>query len=218
MRGTGESRRRPLLYLDVDGPLNPYAAKPERRPAGYATHRMKPQGWLDQHPGEPAAYVKPLRVWLNEEHGRRLLALGRLYDLVWATTWGAEANTYIGPVLGLPELPVVEWPGEAERAGVAERSGTGARPGDPGADGASWPVGLFWKTPHLVEHATGRPFAWVDDELTAIDRTFVTRRHGPHAMLHRVDPRLGLREPDFTALAEFARTAGRRGEDTRTVG
>ncbi|SFM99243.1 hypothetical protein SAMN04487980_10093 [Streptomyces sp. cf124] len=218
MRGTGESRRRPLLYLDVDGPLNPYAAKPERRPAGYATHRMKPQGWLDQHPGEPAAYVKPLRVWLNEEHGRRLLELGRLYDLVWATTWGAEANTYIGPVLGLPELPVVEWPGEAERTEVAERSGTGARPGDPGADGASWPVGLFWKTPHLVEHATGRPFAWVDDELTAIDRTFVTRRHGPHAMLHRVDPRLGLREPDFTALAEFARTAGRRGEDTRTVG
>lgn len=203
MRGSGESRRRPLLYLDVDGPLNPYAAKPERRPAGYATHRMKPQGWLDQHPGEPAAYVKPLRVWLNEEHGRRLLELGRLYDLVWATTWGAEANTYIGPVLGLPELPVVEWPGEAER---------------PGADGTSWPAGLFWKTPHLVEHAAGRPFAWVDDELTAVDRAFVTERHDTHALLHRVDPRLGLREPDFTTLAGFARTAARHGEDTSTVG
>lgn len=41
---------RPLLYLDVDGPLNPYAAKPHRRPAGYATHRMKPEGWIAQHP------------------------------------------------------------------------------------------------------------------------------------------------------------------------
>lgn len=28
---------RPVLYLDVDGPLNPYAAKPERRPESYAT-------------------------------------------------------------------------------------------------------------------------------------------------------------------------------------
>lgn len=44
---------RPLLYLDVDGPLNPYAAKPERRPEGYTTHRMKPEGWLAQHPGLP---------------------------------------------------------------------------------------------------------------------------------------------------------------------
>ncbi|MFF7391732.1 hypothetical protein ACFZAE_25220 [Streptomyces scabiei] len=194
-----------MLYLDVDGPLNPYAAKPERRPAGYSTHRMKPQGWLDQHPGEPTAYVKPLRVWLNEEHGRRLLELGRLYDLVWATTWGAEANTYIGPVLGLPELPVVEWPGETRH-----------RPPPTGMP--SWPAGLFWKTPHLVEHAAGRRFAWVDDELTAVDSDFVTDHHGPHALLHRIDPRLGLRQPDFTALAEFARTDGGPGEDTGTVG
>ena len=211
--------RRPVLYLDVDGPLNPYAAKPERRPAGYSTHRMKPQGWIDQHPGEPAAYVKPLRVWLNEEHGRRLRELGRLYDLVWATTWGAEANTYIGPVLGLPELPVVEWPGAAGRPGAVAVEGPGAGAGrDQMPDTASWPTGLFWKTPHLVEHAAGRPFAWVDDELTVIDRTFVTARHGPHALLHRIDPRLGLREPDFTALADFARTAVRSGEDMGTVG
>ncbi|WNZ10742.1 hypothetical protein [Streptomyces sp. 11x1] len=184
----------------MDGPLNPYAAKPERRPAGYSTHRMKPQGWLDRHPGEPAAYVKPLRVWLNEEHGRRLLELGRLYDLVWATTWGAEANTYIGPVLGLPELPVVEWP-------VVERPGAARDRPAPGA--TSWPTGLFWKTPRLVEHAAGRRFAWVDDELTAVDRDFVTGHHGPAALLHRIDPRLGLREADFTALAEFARVTGR---------
>ena len=44
---------RPLLYIDVDGPLNPYAAEPERRPAGYSTHRMKPEGWIAQHPGTP---------------------------------------------------------------------------------------------------------------------------------------------------------------------
>ncbi|UUU22923.1 HAD domain-containing protein [Streptomyces sp. DSM 40750] len=192
-------RSRPLLYLDVDGPLNPYAAKPERRPAGYTTHRMKPEGWLAQHPGEPPAYVKPLRVWLNPDHGRRLLDLGELFDLVWATTWGSEANTFIGPVIGLPELPVVHWP-ETRR--------------DESADADSGAPRLFWKTAHLVEHAAGRPFAWVDDELGAADRAFVTARHGASALLHHVDPRLGLREPDFAALAAFAR----EGRTDRTGG
>jgi hypothetical protein len=188
---------RPLLYLDVDGPLNPYAAKPERRPAGYTTHRMKPQGWIAQHPGKPAAYVRPLRVWLNPEHGRHLLQLGELFDLVWATTWVGEANTYIAPVLGLPQLPVVTWPATRVSAG----SGTATEPG------------VFWKTPHLVEHAAGRPFAWVDDEIGAADRSFVATHHEGSALLHRVDPRLGLREPDFVALTAFAR-ADRTGSGT----
>jgi hypothetical protein len=176
-------RPRPLLYLDVDGPLNPYAAKPERRPAGYSTHRMKPEGWLAQHPGLPPAYVKPLRVWLNVDHGRELLKLADLYDLVWATTWAAEANTFIAPVLGLPELPVVDWP---------TMLGTG-------------PGGTFWKTRYLVAHATDRPFAWVDDELDDTDRAFVTKYHDRPALLHRIDPRLGLRDTDFAALDAFAR-------------
>ncbi|WP_327345172.1 hypothetical protein [Streptomyces europaeiscabiei] len=186
---------RPLLYLDVDGPLNPYAAKPERRPAGYTTHRMKPQGWLAQHPGSPAAYVKPLRVWLNPDHGRQLLELDALFDLVWATTWVGEANTYIAPVLGLPELPVVDWP----RSPVAGLSGVAPEPG------------VFWKTPRLVEHAAGRPFAWVDDEIGTADQDFVATHHRNSALLHRVDPRLGLRETDFATLAAFARTTGGTG-------
>lgn len=32
------------------------------------------------------------------------------YELVWAATRGHDANTMIGPVLGLPELPVVGLP------------------------------------------------------------------------------------------------------------
>ena len=174
---------RPLLYLDVDGPLNPYAAKPERRPDGYSTHRMKPQGWMAQHGDTPPHRVRPLRVWLNADHGRRLLELGELYDLVWATTWGAEANTFISPVLGLPELAVVRWP-TMHDAG---------------------PDGTFWKTRHLVAHAQGRPFAWVDDELDATDRGFVAAHHEGPALLHRVDARLGLCDADFAALEAFAR-------------
>src|ERR1044072_5889410 len=94
---------RPLLLLDVDGPLNPWMAKPSRRPEGYSTHRMRPSGW--EQP-----YQKPLRVWLNHGHGADLLALP--YSLVWATTWAHEANEWIGPHLGLPELPFIAWPEE----------------------------------------------------------------------------------------------------------
>lgn len=113
--------------------------------------------------------------------------------MFWATTWVGEANTYIAPVLGLPELPVVEWPGQGP-SGPPRVSGTAAAPA------------IFWKTQHLVEHAAGRPFAWVDDEIGPADREFVAAHHQNSALLHRVDPRLGLRDADFTTLAAFART------------
>lgn len=58
---------RPILFLDVDGPLNPYAAKPHRRPEGYQTFRF--------HAGTPEWGKRGLRVWLNPSHGPQLLAL-----------------------------------------------------------------------------------------------------------------------------------------------
>ncbi|WP_189707318.1 HAD domain-containing protein [Streptomyces phaeofaciens] len=165
---------RPLLLIDVDGPLNPYAAKPQRRPEGYGTHRMRPRGWDDPH-------RRPLRVWLDAGHGAALLALP--YDLVWATTWEAEANTWIAPRIGLPELPHIDW--------------------DPD-DGTPPPEGTFWKTRRVVTWAAGRPFAWIDDEITDRDRTFVAAHHRGPALLHHVDPRRGLLPHDFARLAAWA--------------
>lgn len=159
---------RPLLFLDVDGPLNPYAAQPERRPSGYTTIRATVR------PG------RPLRVWLNPSHGPALLALG--YELCWATTWMAEANRWIAPVVGLPELPYVDF----GRGLFAER-----------------PDGVHWKTEAIVAYAAGRPFAWVDDEQSPADTLYVRAHHPGPALLHHVDPGIGLREADFAALAEF---------------
>ncbi|MCZ0983858.1 hypothetical protein O1L60_44655 [Streptomyces diastatochromogenes] len=174
---------KPLCYLDVDGPLNPWMAKPEKRPAGYTTHRMLPPSLYAQHPGKPRAYVKPLRVWLRPDHGPALLALG--LDLVWATTWMGEARDFIAPVLGLPELPYVDF-------------------GD--ALGTTTDDGLHWKTKPLLVHAGDRAFCWVDDEITDRDRAYVAAHHRAPALLHRVDPRHGLRDDDFAALDDFART------------
>ncbi|GGV16436.1 hypothetical protein GCM10010260_64630 [Streptomyces filipinensis] len=160
---------RPLLFLDVDGPLNPYAAQPEGRPEGYTTILV------------PLDSRRPLRVWLNPAHGPALLGLG--YDLCWATSWMAEANIWIAPVVGLPELPYVDF----ARGLFAER-----------------PDGVHWKTEAIVAHAGGRPFAWVDDEQSPADTRYVRARHPGPALLRHVHPGIGLRDADFTALRKFA--------------
>ncbi|NUP50819.1 MAG: hypothetical protein HOW97_26445 [Catenulispora sp.] len=180
--------RRPILLVDIDGPLNPYAAKPTRRPAGYSTFRWMTPYWAESERrrldalGELRKRVRPLRVWLNPGHGPALTALP--YDLVWATSWEHAANEYVGPAIGLPELPVIEWVPGSESP----------RPAD----------GLFWKTPQIVEWARGRPFAWIDDLITERDADWVREHHAGPALLHRIDPRIGLTAEDFATLAEWA--------------
>lgn len=60
---------RPLLFLDVDGPLNPYAAQPERRPAYYVTLRVPLNNGMPSGDGGLSSRRRPLRVWLNPGHG-----------------------------------------------------------------------------------------------------------------------------------------------------
>ncbi|AXH66237.1 hypothetical protein SEA_SATIS_76 [Streptomyces phage Satis] len=176
---------KPLLLLDIDGPLNPWAANPNRRPEGYGTHRLNP---VDQH-GVPWTRIhrKPLRVWLKEAHGSQILELADLFELVWASTWGPEANRMIGPAIGLPELAYVDFWAENKNPGEPERVN-----------------GVYWKVPLLTAYAAGRPFAWVDDEVEDADREYVAAHHQGPALLHHVSPRLGLLEPDFKALAAWA--------------
>lgn len=84
---------RPLLLLDVDGVLNPYAAA--ACPPGYAEHEL--------FPGEEAVRV-------CAAHGRWLAELATAFELVWATAWGEEANRLLAPLLRIPELPVIGFP------------------------------------------------------------------------------------------------------------
>lgn len=115
--------------------------------------------------------------------GSRLTALGCC--LVWATTWMEEANEVVSPRIGLPRLPVVEWPPSTDEGRC----------------------GLHWKTRPLVEWADGRPFIWVDDEISAMDRLWVAAQHPGPSLLHRVDPTKGLVDADFSALAGWLRVA-----------
>ncbi|QUQ66047.1 HAD domain-containing protein [Kutzneria sp. CA-103260] len=133
------------------------------------------------YPSHHTDSVNPLLERLDPAHGARLSALPG--DLVWATTWLSEANELITPVLGLRPLPIVAWPD---------------------SDDEETP-GLHWKTRHLVAYAAGRPFAWVDDEIGAVDRAWVVAHHGGDALLHKVNPRVGLVAADYAALAEWGR-------------
>jgi hypothetical protein len=156
------SAGRPIIFLDVDGPLIPFGGSGRRYP-----------------PADPSAGAHPLLPRLDPADGPRLLALTG--ELVWATTWQAEANEVIGPRLGLPGLPVVTWPD----------------------DGPEPSRGVHWKTAGLLRWAAGRPFAWIDDEISDADRRWVAARQPGNTLLHRVDPRTGLADADFATLGRW---------------
>jgi hypothetical protein len=122
--------RPPLLFLDIDGPLHPYAALSGRCPEDYVTVHLPAEARRPSAAGSPRSYLRPETVWLNPAHGPELSALG--FELCWASAWGTDANRWIGPVLGLPPLPCVDF-GEAL---LRER-----------------PDGVHWKSAPLVAQA-----------------------------------------------------------------
>jgi hypothetical protein len=156
---------RPLLFLDVDGTLIPFGAS---QSASSAPEYEVREG------------VNPLLSRLDARHGTRLSALP--CDLVWATAWMDDANDEIAPLLGLPALPVVDWPDSDE-------------------DGP-----LHWKTRVLVAWADGRPFVWVDDEITDVDRAWVSAHHDGPALLYCVDPGQGLTDNDLAVIDDWLAT------------
>lgn len=144
-------------------------------PGGHLALPEKIEDW--------AAWQSPLNPRLSTIdplHGERLRALP--CDLIWATAWMHDANKVIAPLLGLPQLPVADLPDAPDED----------------------PVGvLHWKTRTLVAIAGGRPFAWLDDELTDLDRAWVAARHQGQALLHRVDGTAGLTRADLTTVGNW---------------
>ena len=162
-----------FLLIDVDGPLNPYGGtnKP-RETAGYRKHRMSPLLWSGP----------PLNVWLRAQHGPEILQLAEETKLqpVWATTWEDEANTMIGPRIGLPKLPVIHFPGSLE-----------------------------WKFPGVLEAAGEHPLVWWDDDFYLFNEAredFEKARGDLPTLLHTVSPRFGLTTEDFDAVRKWTTT------------
>jgi hypothetical protein len=165
---TGRSDR-PLLFLDVDGPLIPFRGRPTRRTPAVIDFGFRSNDVVGN----------PLVDRLDPADGHKLSGLG--CQLVWATTWMAEANEVISPRLGLPALPVVDFP-----------------------DTDDEPLrGVHWKTVSLVRWAAGRSFVWIDDEATDVDRQWVSSHHPGPALVHRVDPFVGLVDADYSMIRRW---------------
>jgi hypothetical protein len=88
------SKISPVLFLDIDGVLNPFAAS--ACPDGYEEHEFYPGAG-------PERYCPAHAGWIGE-----LAAAGELW---WASAWGDDANALFLPRLGVSQpLPVVEFP------------------------------------------------------------------------------------------------------------
>jgi hypothetical protein len=84
---------RPLLLVDVDGVVCPYADE-LADPAAE---------------GLEAAMIGYTRAWFSERIAARLLQLGESFQLVWCTAWEDHAAEYIAPFLGMPAFPVIRF-------------------------------------------------------------------------------------------------------------
>ena len=167
-------RTRPVLFLDVDGPLIPFGASSRDRPGGYKTFTaatLLPPG------------ASPLLSRVDPSLGPSLLALD--CDMVWATTWMHQANDVVAPLLGLAPLPVLDWPEPDEQSDVDARRG------------------LHWKTRALVDWASSRDFVWIDDEITAADERYVAAQHRGVALLVRVEAKAGITAGDLDRVRSW---------------
>lgn len=210
------ARPKPLVLLDVDGPLNPYRLITKKghtplrprhddpEPYVYERHHLHPTDWKETG----------LPVLLSASHGVALRALTEHATLVWATTWEHEANAIIAPILGLPELPVIEWPDNARGWALYPRHH------------GSWKTKhvLTWLDEHGLDPYTGKPLPWafVDDDLRGDDRQLVRNHYGlargqdpaevgaPRTLLMEIHPLHGLRAKDFADLTEWAIREGER--------
>lgn len=182
---------RPALLLDVDGVLNVF---PRSELLALLLGRdpdTEPTGRVEVHQvAAEDGTVYTLRI--RPEYGGWLRTLAVAYELVWATTWGATANTRISPLLGIPDdLEVVPMPDAwTTRHEVLLE-------------------GVSRKVPWIREWATARgieTLAWVDDEIDVGDGWALTAGRSPvrAALPLPADPFRGLTSRHVDVLTAWA--------------
>ena len=155
---------RPLLAIDVDGVISLF-------------------GFDEPPPTDLARFelIDGMVHCISLAAGDRLLRLRDHYDMVWATGWEEKANDYMPNVIGMPELPALNF-GGAARFGSAH-----------------------WKLMPLEEFSKGRALAWIDDSLDESCYDWARKRSEP-TLLVPTESALGLEEAHTEALIGWAKS------------
>ncbi|UED87181.1 HAD domain-containing protein [Streptomyces profundus] len=166
-----------ILYLDIDGVLIPGPDDHGNPPSTHEIHHVTPSG-----------YDKPVRIWLDPDHGPQLAALVADTGLtpVWCTSWREDASRLIAPLLGLSEWPHVSLPQLPLTT--------------------SHPDGYLWKRDHLIEHAARAPFVWIDDDFAPADHAWADARtaSGPPTLLVQPQHRTGIQAEHLRTVRAWA--------------
>lgn len=169
---------KPLLLMDIDGPLNPNAGQwvdhaDQCARNGFAITTVGANG---QH-----------KVRYGLDHGERLRALSRFYVPVWASAWNEDSDRLYGPLIGLTGLPHIEFPDGAMEYSVGRE---------------------HWKCYYIADlvKTVGAPgLLWFDDEVTVRDQKYLTDAlPGVKVKVLRVPAHEGLREHHFEEITQWA--------------
>lgn len=139
-------------------------------------------------PTHTEMYVGGFWVLLNtEDHPKWIAELEEYFDIVWATMWTHNANELIAPIMGIGPFPVIdhndipEWVDDSKLRGI---------------DGL--------KIATIDPFVGDRPFAWIDDDISAVARKWAGERNAPTKLV-KPNPTYGLQRDHIDQLIEWAK-------------
>jgi hypothetical protein len=147
---------RPTWYLDVDGVLNAVPT-PAHRLRDQFEHTLLTVNDDAGAPREIPIWWRPAVVDAINTASRAGLA-----DIVWLTTWGAQASTLLAPRIGLDSFDVAP-----------------ASSGDVSPESANW-----WKVQAIKDRSpAGGRLVFTDDDLSRTTRAALMDRYEPENVL-----------------------------------
>jgi hypothetical protein len=153
---------RPLLLVDIDGVISLFAFDTGAQPAG---------GFHS---------IDGIPHFLSSGAAEHLLALVPIFDLVWASGWEEKANEYLPHLLGLPQLPHLNFERSVGRTNA------------------------HWKLDAIDAYAESRPLAWIDDAFNEACHEWASARGAP-TLLVQTTPASGLTGREAQTLEAWAR-------------
>jgi len=134
--------------------------------------------------GFSAVQANGYAVMVNPAVGELLKEFAQRHgmQLVWATMWQELAHEHIAPIFSFEQMPHVSFAG-----GVP--TGT--------------PIEVYTKTPNIAAACGGRPFAWLDDEITQADVEWMDRNCSTPHLLVPVSAATGITRSHLDTVAQW---------------